>query len=122
MVRCKSAIVPPWPFVGSGVTVVVVAREIVLQRLVGLGLVAAVLALAPSADASPPDQTWIAGLYDNADFDGVILFITTGLGDVQPGLLCSPRQVRSEEHTSELQSLTNLVCRLLLEKKKTKKK
>src|SRR5438093_9211178 len=28
------------------------------------------------------------------------------------------RHVRSEEHTSELQSLTNLVCRLLLEKKK----
>src|SRR5262249_59924892 len=27
-------------------------------------------------------------------------------------------QARSEEHTSELQSLTNLVCRLLLEKKK----
>src|SRR5437016_12138600 len=29
--------------------------------------------------------------------------------------------LRSEEHTSELQSLTNLVCRLLLEKKKKKK-
>src|SRR2546425_6275822 len=28
--------------------------------------------------------------------------------------------VRSEEHTSELQSLAYLVCRLLLEKKKTK--
>src|SRR5258706_15601311 len=28
--------------------------------------------------------------------------------------------MRSEEHTSELQSLTNLVCRLLLEKKKKK--
>src|SRR5438093_5634310 len=28
------------------------------------------------------------------------------------------RGARSEEHTSELQSLTNLVCRLLLEKKK----
>src|SRR5437016_6474430 len=28
---------------------------------------------------------------------------------------------RSEEHTSELQSLTNLVCRLLLEKKKNTK-
>src|SRR5438093_2559695 len=27
-----------------------------------------------------------------------------------------PRVRRSEEHTSELQSLTNLVCRLLLEK------
>src|SRR5437016_9929915 len=31
-------------------------------------------------------------------------------------------EVRSEEHTSELQSLTNLVCRLLLEKKKINKK
>src|SRR5258706_6742767 len=30
--------------------------------------------------------------------------------------------VRSEEHTSELQSLTNLVCRLLLEKKKNRVK
>src|SRR5690606_40081028 len=30
-------------------------------------------------------------------------------------------QARSEEHTSELQSRENLVCRLLLEKKKTKK-
>src|SRR5258706_7759241 len=29
-----------------------------------------------------------------------------------------PEASRSEEHTSELQSLTNLVCRLLLEKKK----
>ena len=29
---------------------------------------------------------------------------------------------RSEEHTSELQSLTNLVCRLLLEKKKQNRK
>src|SRR2546425_526366 len=38
-----------------------------------------------------------------------------------------PRQpasllARSEEHTSELQSLAYLVCRLLLEKKKNKKK
>src|SRR5438270_11808104 len=30
---------------------------------------------------------------------------------------CTP-QLRSEEHTSELQSQSNLVCRLLLEKKK----
>src|SRR5262249_61553764 len=33
-----------------------------------------------------------------------------------PGCWSASR--RSEEHTSELQSLTNLVCRLLLEKKK----
>src|SRR5438045_7791481 len=31
-----------------------------------------------------------------------------------------PRASRSEEHTSELQSLRHLVCRLLLEKKKKK--
>src|SRR5258706_7713651 len=40
----------------------------------------------------------------------------------QPARACGSigqaRQHRSEEHTSELQSLTNLVCRLLLEKKK----
>src|SRR5438046_8485097 len=34
-------------------------------------------------------------------------------------LVLRPEYKRSEEHTSELQSLTNLVCRLLLEKKKT---
>src|SRR5688572_30983846 len=32
------------------------------------------------------------------------------------------RDTRSEEHTSELQSQSNLVCRLLLEKKKKKRK
>src|SRR5262249_57389551 len=35
------------------------------------------------------------------------------------GVLAAAPQERSEEHTSELQSLTNLVCRLLLEKKNT---
>src|SRR2546422_8374156 len=34
----------------------------------------------------------------------------------------SARRLRSEEHTSELQSRLHLVCRLLLEKKKKKKK
>src|SRR2546425_13054118 len=35
--------------------------------------------------------------------------------------LSAIRFIRSEEHTSELQSLAYLVCRLLLEKKKKKK-
>src|SRR5690349_22133652 len=35
-----------------------------------------------------------------------------------PGRGPGPRVVRSEEHTSELQSRRDLVCRLLLEKKK----
>src|SRR5262249_60031084 len=39
-----------------------------------------------------------------------------------PASAAPSRCPRSEEHTSELQSLTNLVCRLLLEKKKKKLK
>src|SRR5256886_6121659 len=41
-----------------------------------------------------------------------------GAGDTSSGWL-SRHGCRSEEHTSELQSQSNLVCRLLLEKKKT---
>src|SRR5207253_9304415 len=40
----------------------------------------------------------------------------------RPSSVTRPIGVRSEEHTSELQSRGHLVCRLLLEKKKTKKK
>src|SRR5256885_10813628 len=53
---------------------------------------------------------------------------TTGAGVIDPlpelGRFCRSEalwfHVRSEEHTSELQSPCNLVCRLLLEKKKKK--
>src|SRR2546430_4765091 len=43
-----------------------------------------------------------------------------GLGDLAPDVLDlgAILEARSEEHTSELQSQSNLVCRLLLEKKK----
>src|SRR2546430_3253422 len=43
-------------------------------------------------------------------------------GDVRAVAAVIKHQVRSEEHTSELQSQSNLVCRLLLEKKKKKTK
>src|SRR5256885_13116965 len=36
---------------------------------------------------------------------------------IEPGVVCHRHDERSEEHTSELQSPCNLVCRLLLEKK-----
>src|SRR5688500_17182063 len=46
----------------------------------------------------------------------------TGLGEVSACRIPEGHstRTRSEEHTSELQSPCNLVCRLLLEKKKTK--
>src|SRR5688572_32076500 len=53
-------------------------------------------------EAEVPDSTNASG------------FLVSGTG---PGYMA-----RSEEHTSELQSQSNLVCRLLLEKKKKKKK
>src|SRR5436190_10096336 len=40
--------------------------------------------------------------------------------DSTPSPPCDTRHDRSEEHTSELQSHSDLVCRLLLEKKKKK--
>src|SRR5438132_6009892 len=42
-------------------------------------------------------------------------------GGHQPGTAPGFQRLRSEEHTSELQSHSDLVCRLLLEKKKKKK-
>src|SRR5206468_8306307 len=43
-------------------------------------------------------------------------------GILPRGNACAIVMTRSEEHTSELQSRSDLVCRLLLEKKKKKKK
>src|SRR2546422_4661749 len=56
--------------------------------------------------ASPPSYPWLPGWKHP---------------DAVPGKLPTDAAVRSEEHTSELQSRLHLVCRLLLEKKKTKK-
>src|SRR2546426_9130375 len=56
-------------------------------------------------------EDFAASLYTKMGIDPAqTLHATTG----------RPVQLRSEEHTSELQSPCNIVCRLLLEKKKTK--
>src|SRR2546430_3859390 len=56
---------------------------------------------------------------------GLLVFRAAAVGgervaDVMATRLADDDAARSEEHTSELQSQSNLVCRLLLEKKKTK--
>src|SRR2546427_10030236 len=48
-------------------------------------------------------------------------FMGEGVKTVIPAQATAKVSMRSEEHTSELQSQSNLVCRLLLEKKKKKK-
>src|SRR3712207_7370632 len=53
---------------------------------------------------------------------GLVKIVGVGAAGLVASALLSPdrRKNRSEEHTSELQSRQYLVCRLLLEKKKTK--
>src|SRR5947207_8029952 len=64
---------------------------------------------AESITASVPSSTALATSETSAR-------VGTGLAIID-SIIC----VRSEEHTSELQSHSDLVCRLLLEKKKKKK-
>jgi len=51
--------------------------------LIALVLVGPLFALTPLAHATPQDETWIAGIYDGADYDDVVLLITTD-GGVTP--------------------------------------
>src|SRR2546427_5341337 len=53
----------------------------------------------------------------NSEGETHYTFIVTAISSQQN---CRGQRARSEEHTSELQSQSNLVCRLLLEKKKKK--
>src|SRR5436305_6125265 len=73
--------------------------------------------LFPYTTLFPSREHWQAPLYWER-IDGAWQQFT--LNGMQPLALDEP--VRSEEHTSELQSRPHLVCRLLLEKKKKKKK
>src|SRR2546422_3742215 len=75
----------------------------------------------------PPRSTLFpyTTLFRSPDVSGVIGHTETAFAH-DPGTVLvqhqdGPRVVRSEEHTSELQSRLHLVCRLLLEKKKKHK-
>ena len=51
-----------------------------LRRSVLLLVVGAVLSLGVLAYVSPPDPDWISGLWDNGDYDDIILLVTSGVG------------------------------------------
>src|SRR5438552_5376945 len=80
--------------------------------------------LAPRLDAcscSTPGTPCHAAGIAAAAFTGTVLNITFYPAQPVPADNARPaaaRRLRSEEHTSELQSPDHLVCRLLLEKKK----
>ncbi len=53
-------------------------------------LVSGVLAaLTPLAYASPPDPSWLNGVYNGADFNDVVESITSGISIVDSQALCS---------------------------------
>jgi hypothetical protein len=47
-----------------------------LARLTASLLASVLVTLVPFAYFSPPDQTWIAGLYDDADYDDAVVAVT----------------------------------------------
>src|SRR2546427_7463962 len=64
-------------------------------------------------------RSWLGGVLAEYFHSWRPVFVAVGI----PGFLLAflvSRLRRSEEHTSELQSQSNIVCRLLLEKKKNK--
>jgi len=61
------------------------------RGLAVLVLASALLTLAALAHASPPDPTWLPGLYDDADYDDVVLLVTSSVGDLGAG---PPTQIR----------------------------
>src|SRR3989441_13046292 len=69
------------------------------------------------ADSTKPNSPFTANLLDT--IPGTVF--TLGDNAYLDGSATAFTRERSEEHTSELQSLAYLVCRLLLEKKKKKK-
>jgi hypothetical protein len=56
-------------------------------------LAAVMCALVPLAHATPPDQSWRPGIYDDADFDDVVLMVTVEITLV--GLAVWPLHVLS---------------------------
>ncbi len=58
-------------------------------------LLATLFASVPLAYASPPDQSWLGGWYDNGDFDDVVLAITSAVGtlDARPAGAPVPRLI-----------------------------
>lgn len=53
-----------------------------IREWVACALLLAIGALVPMAYASPPDQTWLSGFYDDADYDDVVALATVAVGAI----------------------------------------
>ena len=50
--------------------------SLLLARLTAILLASVLVTLVPLAHFSPPDPTWIGGLYDDADYDDAVVAVT----------------------------------------------
>ena len=66
-----------------------------MRRLVAFLLLAGMVGLVSLAYASPPDPLWKPGIYDDADFDDVVIEVVALTGLPAPPLLLpdSPREI-----------------------------
>ena len=70
--------------------------SLLLVRLSAMLLTSVLVTLVPLAHSSPPDPTWIAGLYDDADHDDAVVAITDAIGFlVIAGTTISPARLSS---------------------------
>src|SRR6266487_1917292 len=104
----------------GGMAIVYLAEHLRLGRKVALKVMAPELAdderfrerfISESRLAASLHDPNVMPIYDAGETEGVLYIAMR---------LVEGSDLRSEEHTSELQSPVHLVCRLLLEKKKTK--
>ena len=62
-----------------------------IEQGLGALLLLAGLAIHPAlAHASPPDPSWIPGIYDGADFDDVVLLLASGYPAAAPAAIEAP--------------------------------
>src|SRR3989475_5005535 len=81
-----------------------------------------------AADTAPDEPSYGCGLSGPGEgptvigpsVSGFVAAMKPAPARLQPSPFMSMNEPESEEHTSELQSQSNIVCRLLLEKKKIK--
>jgi len=74
-----------------------------LRRLLIAVLVGLTAGLVPLAQASPPDQTWLGGLYDDADYDDVVVGVTSAVSAVESEIVREPARFEiTAEHRIQL--------------------
>jgi hypothetical protein len=90
-----------------------------VRRAGAIFLVGVILALTPLAHACPTDPVWIGGLFDDNDYDDVVMFIMGGVSAVEAGAVdqigpvtvCLGMIDPSRPHTVPVRPLESLTTR-----------